>query len=360
MAAPLRSQSPVSNFKSILPISLLFALVASGCSPLYIVQAALEQGKILWRREAIETVLQRADLDPERREKLQLVLAVRDYARDALRLNVGGSYASYSYVDREVLSYVLTAAPKSDLNLYTWWFPFVGRVPYKGFFSHEAAQAEAESLQAQGYDTYIRPAPAYSTLGWFDDPLLAHLLKHDKVTLAEVIFHELFHSTLFVKGAIDFNESLGNFVGNRAAILFFRDRCGEGSPEHRRAIQMWEDEMEFAALIAQVLSSLKALYGKDVAEEEKLREREAIFSASQREWSKRLAGRPAHQYRGYANQKLNNAVLLHYLIYLRELALFESLHDTHGRELTGSIEAIRETIQNEAEPFEAVRRYLAK
>ena len=319
-----------SNFKFPLCAFLLSALLLSGCSPLYLLRAAIEEGKILWRREPIETVLQRADLDLETREKLKLVLAVRDYARDALKLNVGGSYASYSYLDREILSYVLTAAPKSDLSPYTWWFPFVGRVPYKGFFSKAEAQAEADSLQAQGYDTYIRPAPAYSTLGWFDDPLLAHLLKYDEVTLAEVVFHELLHNTLFVKGTVDFNESLANFVGNRAAILFFKDRYGEGSPEHRRALQAWEEELEFSGFIAQVAGALRDLYQRELPDEEKLRLRQEIFARSHREWSRRVAARPAHQYRGYANQKLNNAVILHYLVYLRDLALFESLYDAQG------------------------------
>ncbi len=204
--------SLISSLKPLLAICLLSALLFSGCSPAYILQAALEQGRILWRREPIESVLQRPELDPETKDKLRLVLAVREYARDTLKLNVGGSYASYSYVDRPVLSYVLTAAPKTDLAPYTWWFLFVGHVPYKGFFSEAAAKVEAESFHVQSYDTYIRAAPAFSTLGWFDDPLLAHLLKYDRVTLAEVIFHELLHSTLFVKGAVDFNESLANFV----------------------------------------------------------------------------------------------------------------------------------------------------
>jgi predicted aminopeptidase len=355
----------VSHLKSLLSISLpaaflLSAFLLSGCSPFYILRAVFEEGKILWRREAIESILAKPDLDPETREKFKLVLAVREYARDTLKLRVGGSYASYSYVDRPVLSYVLAAAPKTDLSLYTWWFLFVGRVPYKGFFSEEAARGEAERFHAQGYDTYIRTAPAFSTLGWFDDPLLAHLLKYDKVTLAELIFHELLHNTLFVSGAVDFNESLANFVGNRAAVLFFRDRHGEGSPEHQRAIQAWEEELEFSAFMTQLAGSLKDLYGKDLAEDEKLRLREEIFSRSQREWSQRIADRQGHQYRGYSQQKVNNAVVAHYLLYLRDLDLFESLYQAKGRDLMRVVELIGESLQNSGDPFEAVRELLRK
>lgn len=347
-----------SSLKSLLSISLLSLFLLSGCSPFYVMRAAYEESKILWRREPIERLLKTPDLEPEAREKFKLVLAVREYARDSLKLKVGGSYASYSYVDRPVLSYVLMAAPKTDLKPYTWWYFFVGRVPYKGLFSEEAAKAEAERFHAQGYDTYIRTAQAFSTLGWFDDPLLAHLLKYEKATLAELIFHELFHNTLFVSGAVDFNESLANFIGNRAAILFFRDRYGEGSPEHRRAVQSWQEELEFSAFIAEAARSLRDLYGKDLAEEEKLRLREEIFSRSQNEWSRRIADRPRHQYHRYSQQKINNAVIAHYLLYLKKLELFESLYEAQGKDLTRLVELIGESVQDSQDPFGAVQELL--
>ncbi|MBI2357924.1 MAG: aminopeptidase [Deltaproteobacteria bacterium] len=272
--------------------TFLLLIFISGCSPLYVLRAAYEEGKILWRRQPIAEMLQNSNLGPENREKLQLVLGMRDYARDTLKFRVDGSYASYSYVDRSALSYVFMAVPKTDLSPYTWWFLFVGRVSYKGFFSEEAAKAEAERFAARGYDTFIRTTPAFSTLGWFDDPLLAHLLRYDKVTLARVVFHELFHNTLFVKGSLDFNESLANFFGNRAAIHFFRDRYGERSPEHRLAEQAWQEELEFAAFITRSADSLRELYARDLPLEEKLRQREEIFAASKRAWAAQTAGRP--------------------------------------------------------------------
>lgn len=357
----LVQDSHFSRRRSLFPALLLSVLLLSGCSPIYIFQAALEQGRILWRREPIESVLQRPDLDPETREKLKLVLQVREYARDVVKLNVGGSYASYSYVDRPVLSYVLTAVPKTDLAPYTWWFLFVGHVPYKGFFSEAGAKAEAESFHSQGYDTYIRVAPAFSTLGWFDDPVLAHLLKYDKVTLAEVIFHELLHNTLFVSGAVDFNESLANFVGSRAAILFFRDRYGEASPEYQKAAQAWKDELEFSSFMAGLARSLRELYQREISVEEKLKLREEIFSHSKEEWLRRVAGRSVlHRFRGFGQVQVNNAVVAHYLLYFKELALFESFYQAQGKELARTLELIVQSVSGEAEPFEAVRELAQK
>ena len=322
-------------------------------------RAAYEEGRILWRRQPIEELLQGPGLAPETREKLKLVLAVRDYARDTLKFRVGGSYASYSYVDRDALSHVLMAVPKTSLHPYTWWFLFVGRVPYKGFFSEEAAKADAESFEAEGYDVYVRTTPAFSTLGWFDDPLLAHLLRYDEVTLAQIIFHELFHNTLFLSGGLDFNESVANFVGNRAAILFFRDRYGEDSPAFRRAEQAWQEELEFSRFLVQVGQSLQDLYAMNLALDEKLRLREEIFQRSKGDWAKRIADRPSHRFRGYGQQTVNNAVIAHYLLYLRELGLFESLYEVRGRDLADTVALMEKSVRNHRDPFDVVRQLLA-
>jgi len=322
-------------------------------------QAAYEEGKILWRREPIEAALQKPDLDPKTRDQFKLVLAVREYARDQLKFNVKGSYASYSFVDRANLSYILMATPKTDLRPYTWWFLVVGRVPYKGFFSQEDALAEAQELEKNGYDTYIRTSPAFSTLGWFNDPLLAHLLRYDRVTLAETIFHELFHNTLYVGGAGDFNESLANFVGHRAAVLFFRDRYGEGSAEHARAIQSWEEQVEFSRFIGGVADSLRQLYGQDLPEEEKLCLREDIFSRGQKDWAQRIQERPNHRYRSFAQTKMNNAVLANYLLYLKDLDLFEAVYQATGKDLALAVDAIRKAVRS-GKPYEDVRTLAKK
>ena len=334
--------------------------VISGCSPFYVLRAAYEEGKILWRREPIPEYLAKPDLGPDIQDKLKLVLAVREYARDVLKLNVGGSYSSYSYVDRPDLTYILTAAPRTELRAYTWWFLIVGSVPYKGYFSREEASAAAKELEAEGYDTNIRTSAAFSTLGWFDDPLLAHLLRYDKITLAEVVFHELFHNTLYVKGAGAFNESAANFVGGRSAIDFFRDRFGAASPEHERAIRAWEQELEFSAFIEKFAASLDDLYRREISEEEKLRLRQGVFARAKEEWSEWIASHPTHRFRNFAKQSLNNAVIIHYMLYLKNLKLFEALYEAEGKNLVRVIDSIRKAVAKGGEPFEAVQNLLSK
>src|SRR4029434_3781623 len=333
--------------------------VISGCSPFYVIRAAYEAGKILWRREPIPEYLEKPELGAETQDKLRLVLAVREYARDVLKLNVGGSYSSYSYVDRPDLTYILTAAPRTELRPYTWWFLIIGRVPYKGYFSKEDAAAAAKELEVDGYDTNIRTSAAFSTLGWFDDPLLSHLLRYDKVTLAEVVFHELFHNTLYVKRDGACNESVANFVGGRAAIDFFRDRFGVGSAEHERAIRAWEEELEFSTFIEKLAAALDELYARKIPEEEKLLLRQQVFTRGKEEWSEWVTQHPTHRFRNFSKQPLNNAVIIHYMLYLKNLKLFEALYEAEGKNLVQAIDSIREAVAKGGEPFKAVQNLLS-
>jgi len=352
-----------SLYRPIIVLSILSLVIAAtlpGCSPVYVLRAAYEEGKILWRREPIADLVQRPDVAPDTQEKLRLVLSVREYARDVLKFNVGGSYATYSYVDRPDLTYIVIAAPKTELRPYTWWFLIVGSVPYKGYFSKEEAQAEIDRLKARGYDTALRTSAAFSTLGWFDDPLLSHLLRYDKVFLGALVFHELFHNTLYVKGAGAFNESAANFAGHRAAIDFFRERFGEGSAEHRRALTLWEEEREFGSFIAAVAKTLTDLYGQNISRQDKLRLREQVFHRVKADWAERIADRPLHRFRAFSHQPLNNAVLMHYRVYLENLDLFEALYEACGRNLVKTIDALRAAVTKGGEPFQAMRAWLAK
>ncbi|HEY6997908.1 MAG TPA: aminopeptidase [Candidatus Binatia bacterium] len=341
-------------------LSVAIAAILPGCSPLYVLRAAYEEGKILWRREPITDFVASADVQADTQEKLKLVLAVRKYARDVLKFNVGGSYSSYSRVDRPDLTYIVMAAPKTELKPYTWWFLIIGNVPYKGFFSREEAEAEIARLKAQNYDTMMRTSAAFSTLGWFDDPLLSHLLRYDKVGLAGIIFHELFHNTLYVNGAGAFNESAANFVGNRAAIDFFRDRFGAESKEYARAVQIWDHEREFGRFINQVADTLRSLYRSDIPRADKLRLREEVFARSQEEWQRYLAEHPDQSFRRFSQRSLNNAVLMNYLVYLTQIDMFESLYGANGNDLTRTVEAMRSAVAKGRDPFEAVHKWLDK
>ncbi|HSK31769.1 MAG TPA: aminopeptidase, partial [Candidatus Limnocylindria bacterium] len=149
-------------------------------------------------------------------------------------------------------------------------------------------------------------------------------------------------------------------IGHRAAIDFFRERRGESSVEYQNAVLAWEEEKEFGRFIAGVVNTLSELYGRDTSRENKLRLREEVFERSKADWAQRIADRPGHRIRGFSHRPLNNAILMHYVVYLKDLDLFETLYEACGRSLARTVEALKEATAKGGEPFDAVRRWLSE
>jgi predicted aminopeptidase len=336
---------------------LLLGCVLSACSPLYVLRAGYEEARILWYRRPIEEVLRRPDLEPATREKLELVLRVRGFAEQDLDFRVDGSYGSLTELANPPIVYVVTAAPRTKLEPYTWWFPIVGRVMYKGYFDADAAKKEARGLEAKGYDIYIRTAVAFSTLGWFADPLLPHLLGYDKETLANIIIHELFHSTFYLSGQTVLNESLANFAGHRGAIAFFAKDQGEETDATRHAMATWESELAISNFIAEGVTRLNALYSSPMSDEEKLRQREGFFAQLQEEFH-HLPG-PVRQNTDFGSVRLNNAVLLQYLVYLKDLAVFEQVYQQSGQDLRLTLARLTEAAKKKDDPFAGIEELIS-
>jgi len=326
---------------------LPFSLFLSACSPGYVLRAGYEEAKILWRRQPIEKVLGRGDLDASTREKLELVLAVRVFARETLHLRVGDSYASLAQVDASQVVHVVSAAYQLQLQPYTWWFPIVGRVPYKGYFSESDAREEAASLDRDGYDTYVRPSVAFSTLGWFADPLLSNLLRYDRATLANVIIHELLHNTSYIGGHADFDESFANFVGHRGAMLFFAGR--DDAEAEQQATSDWGDALVFSDFLVRFTTRLRAAYGDGAT----LNDRAQLFRAAQVEFNTL----PLHtrMYKEFATLPLNNAVILQDLMYADRLQLFEDMLRQQDGDLGRTIQAVLDVVRRRSgDPFAAL------
>jgi predicted aminopeptidase len=221
---------------------LILAIGSTGCSIGYVVNAAVVQSRILLRRQPIETLLDSSspEIAPFR-EKLTLVLSARDYAQ-AINLDCGAAFTTYSPFEGEALSWVVAATPPLELKSKTWWFPVVGSVPYKGFFKRADAIKAGEELEAQGYEVVVRGVTAFSTLGWFDDPVLTPLLKNDPVQIVNVVLHENVHSTTWIPHSVEFNESLAHFVALEETIRYFESEyctveCQQRLEEAKRVRQ---------------------------------------------------------------------------------------------------------------------------
>jgi predicted aminopeptidase len=352
----LTSRSAITSRRFALGLVLLFGLFGAGCSPLYVLRAGWMEAKVLWRREPIAAVLAEPGLDATTRRKLEMVLAARAFG-DRLGLAVGESFTTLSHLDDDASIFVLTAASQTALESYTWWFPIVGRLPYKGYFSREGAEAEAARLTGAGYDTWVRRAAAFSTLGWFADPLLRQQLRHDERFLVDLVLHESYHATFYLQGAqaTPFNESVATFVGHRGTIAFYTER--RDAEQQHAAEDAWEDERRFGRIIGALAERLRSLYAESSDPVATLAGRAIVWEDARQELEQ-TSFHGGSRARALGSEP-NNAVLLHLLMYATDLDLLEEVYLE-----TGSIRAALDLMEPAArttpeDPFAAVRQALA-
>lgn len=261
-------------------LPLLILLLLSSCSPGYVIRAAYEESKIIINREKISDYINSESATEEEKLKLSLVMEAREYAKE-IGLKPGGSFKYYTRLPRSEAAWVISACPKLSLDSYTWWFPFVGSVPYKGFFDKEAAEKAAAALERQGLEVSIRPTDAFSTLGWFDDPLLSPVLRYEPANIVNLVIHESFHSTHWVKGDAERNESMANYVGLRGALNFFSNKALEDRSQTDnfiRAAENFNNEIKLAKLIRNFYEELDLLYKSDAPEHIKLEKKDGLFA----------------------------------------------------------------------------------
>ena len=325
----------------------------------YLARAAFEEGKILARRQPIAALLADATTEPKLRAKLQLVLDARRFALDSLGLTASDEFTTFSRLDRDTLVLVLSAAYRDSLAFRTWWFPVVGRVPYKGFFDFAAGKREAKAVDAAGFDAVLRPAAAFSTLGWFNDPLLPTTLALDTLELANTVIHELVHTTYYAPGQAVFNESVANFVGSHGAERFFRAR-GQARAADLVA-RRWADERVLGAfwsgLYASMDSAFKAHPGDRAA---RLTARDTVFSHARQRLRTELAPRlTTLDSTALTRVRLNTAAVLARRIYLTDLDLFEQVFAQSNNDIRVTIAKLLELARAEPKtPYASVRKFL--
>lgn len=346
----------------LLALALLAGAASLTCSPVYVIRAGIQEARILSRRRPIKVVIDDPGTTPEVRGKLELVLQARTFAQKVLHLDAGDSFTTYSWVRHDTLLMVLSASQKLAFQPYTWWFPIVGRVPYKGYFNFPAAYREAAKLTRKGYDTYVRPSGAFSTLGWFNDPLLNTVLRYDDVSLASTVIHELTHNTIFIPSQISFNESFANFVGDRGAALFFCSRDGESAHSCQLARDVWHDNLVFGAFLTHLVAQLDSIYAHtNLPDSTRLVMRAETFQDARRQFQETVEPQLAtNLYRGFGRSTINNATLIGIRLYYDRLDLFEKVYQSHGGDLVAAVGAIANAARQDPDhAFQAVARLTA-
>jgi predicted aminopeptidase len=336
-------------------IVVLLLLVSADAR--YVARAGIEEARILLKRRSIETLIADSSRPAALRQRLRLVLEARRFAADSLGLAVGATYTTYVDVGRDTLLLVLSGSRHDRLREVTWSFPIVGLVPYKGFFSADRARRAAKELEAQGLDVYLRPSGAFSTLGYFSDPLFSTAMSRDTMELVATVLHELAHNTLYVKSQTPFNESFASFVGYRGAEAFFRMR--HDTTDARRAAARWRDERTLDVFYAELARRLDSAYAETPPPTgDKLeRTRTTLFG-----WARtQLTGSvgqslETYDWRWFAQAPLNNAVVIAQRLYRMDLNMFDEIYLQSNANVAETIRAIQIRVftQPDRDPYRAL------
>lgn len=261
-------------------IAAIAGLFWNGEMVLYGIGQGIGQAEILYGARPVEEVLADPEFPDSLKQRIDLVQEIRQFAIDSLGLNDSENYTTLYDQKGKPLLWVVSACPPFELEDYEWDYPLLGKLGYKGFFVKEKADAEAEELKALGLDTDVGTVSAWSTLGWFRDPILSEMLNRSEGMLARLIIHELTHATLYVPGDGDYNENLATFVGDNGAYKFLQYRYGKDSREYRDYEGRMNDIRLFSKHVLGGTAQLDRLYQQFdpvLSDDQKTAQKEALI-----------------------------------------------------------------------------------
>jgi predicted aminopeptidase len=264
----------------------------------------------LWREaKPIDRLIGDEQTDALLRQRLVRVAEIRDFASRELALPDDGSYREYAQLDRDYVVWNVFAAPELSLDPVQWCFPIAGCVAYRGYFAEEKARAFAAQLEKKGFDVFVGGVPAYSTLGWFDDPVLSTFVTYPEIEIARLIFHELAHRVAYLPGDTMFSESFAVAVETEGVRRWVGMR---GAAEQFEAFQSAQArKQQFLDLTGRARERLRAAYAQDLPEEKKRAAKAEVLRAMREEYERLKADWGGFAgYDRWFEEPLNNAKLV--------------------------------------------------
>lgn len=327
---------------------MLLAVFLGGCGTVgYYYQSAKGQLDLIWRARDIDRVLADESVALPVRRRLQRVQVMRRFASRELALPDNDSYTRYADLERQYALWNVFAAPVLSVEPHRWCFPIVGCVVYRGYFEQAAARRYADSLQSRDLDTFVAGVPAYSTLGWFDDPMLNTILDYPEPRLAGLIFHELAHQVAYAKGDSTFNESFATAVEIEGVERWLRHQGRQAAIGEYR--QRRRRDQQVVALILDYRRRLEAMYGMDREREWKLRRKAAISASLKTRYARLIRNWDGYNgYRGWFSRDLNNAHFVVIAAYHDKVPAFQALLARHDGDLTAFYENVIELSEQPA------------
>ncbi|MGH8413928.1 MAG: aminopeptidase [Gammaproteobacteria bacterium] len=322
-------------------LCVLSVMLLSACSSLeYYGQAIHGELGLLSERRPINQLIADPKTPAALREKLELAVQIRRFASEQLDLPQNGSYTTYVALDRPYVSWNVFATKPFSLTPINWCFLFAGCVPYRGYFYEQSAQAFADTLRKQGDDVYVSGVPAFSTLGWFDDPLLSSMLGWNDITLADYIFHELAHQELYVKGDADFNESWAVTLADVGVRRWLQASGREAElSDYQSRQRHWH---MIVLLVNTAREQLTKLYASGLPAKMMRERKQEIFDSLRRNYA---VLRPQlgsdTGYDSFFKGPLNNASLLVISTYTRWVPAFRVLLMENNNDLPAFYQAVK-------------------
>lgn len=327
---------------------LVIAVGLGGCSSVgYYSQAVSGHLELMSRTRPVSEVIDDPATRDEVREKLRLVPAALAFAEQELGLPVGGSYREYSDLGRSAVTWVLFRTDPFSVELKPTCFLVVGCLSYQGWFSRADAEAAARAAEARGEDVYLAASPAYSSLGWFDDPVVNTMLQWREADLVGLLFHELAHQKVYLRHDTEFNESLANFVEREGLKRFYAQRGEQDEWRRHEASQALRDE--FRSMVMRYREALAAGYRAAQSDYEKALIKGGSITAMREEFGRRRdADDHWAVYAHWFAKPINNAQLASLSTYNRLIPDFDRLLQASG----GSFERFWERLR----PLEQMSR----
>lgn len=325
----------VYSSKLSLGICVFSAVFFSGCSTSkYLWQALRGQASLYSHERKIEEVLADPNVEPTVKQKLAEISKIKQMVSEVLGVAPTNNYTTFVDIKRPAVVKVLTVVKPLELAEKKWCMPIVGCFGYLGFFDEEMALSWKRDFERQGYDTHLRGAPAYSTLGYLRDPLISSMLSDDKGAMVNLIFHESTHSHIFIKNNMNMNEEVASFIGEKAEEFFLKSQ-----PANRllRYYQIRNERKEFGVILKALSDELQLIYSSSQwSEDIKLTKKQQSFLSAQQKLSR------LQYYGGAAKEVTNNAALIAFLTYDDHQELYEELFRHCGEDLRRSFHFLKE------------------
>lgn len=303
------------------PLILLLILLLPACTTTHFLgQAARGHFHVQHTAIPIDRLLTQNTLDPHTHQLLACISALKTYAQDHALLATD-QYERYTSIDGDSVVWVVIASPPLTLQPRTWTFPLIGSFTYLGWFHEKAAQRHATKLRHKGLEVHVQGAQAYSTLGYFRDPILSTMITPGPLaesSLAHTVFHESVHATVFVKDQSYFNESVAQWIAGKMTHQYLKDTFGEHAPETEAYQVRTERSLAYAQYVNKAGDDLETLYRSSLSDDEKLGQKQVILDTLQQTLT--------------LNTSPNNATLIAYRTYNSATPVFATLFDAYDQD----------------------------